>query len=263
LASGSEARSACRVLQVGGRVGEEAVHVQGSGLPDTRDAALDLPTLLFAAAEVESFLGEVAQRAAGVVRRAQSCGITVQGSASSPVLGATTDALAHRMDAVQYEIDDGPCLTCLRRGAPVSVPDIHSDQRWPAFARRGAQEGAGSSLSVPLAVQGKTVGALNLYSRSTHGLSEADSTRATEFARHAAAVVALAAQRADHELREHHLENALRSRSIIDQAMGVLMGQAHVSADEAFEMLRRRSQHSNTKLRDVAATIIVDAMRHR
>jgi AmiR/NasT family two-component response regulator len=45
--------------------------------------------------------------------------------------------------------------------------------------------------------------------------------------------------------------------------MGVLMGQAHVTADEAFEMLRRRSQHSNTKLRDVAATIVADAVRHR
>jgi AmiR/NasT family two-component response regulator len=97
--------------------------------------------------------------------------------------------------------------------------------------------------------------------RSTR--SWADRTRATEFARRAAAVVALAAQRADHERREHHLENALRSRSIIDQAMGVLMGQAHVTAEEAFEMLRRRSQHSNTKLRDVAATVVADAVRHR
>jgi GAF domain-containing protein len=167
------------------------------------------------------------------------------------------------MDAVQYEIDDGPCLTCLRRGVPVAVPDIPSDERWPAFTRRGAQEGAGSSLSVPLVVHGKTVGALNLYCRAAHGLSEADRTRATEFAHHAAAVVALAAQRADHELREHHLENALRSRSLIDQAMGVLMGQAHVSAEEAFERLRRRSQHSNTKLRDVAATVVADALRHR
>jgi GAF domain-containing protein len=243
--------------------GEEAVHVQGSGPPDARDAASDLQTVLVAAAEVESFLGEVARRAAAVVRRAQSCGTTVQGSASSLVLGATTDELAYRMDAVQYEIDDGPCLTCLRRGDPVSVPDIHSDRRWPASARRGAQEGAGSSLSVPLVVQDKTVGALNLYSRSAHGLSEADRTRATEFARHAAAVVALAAQRADHELRELHLENALRSRSMIDPAMGVLMGQARVSAAEAFEMLRRRSQHSNTKLRDVAATVVADATQHR
>ena len=150
--------------------------MQESGLRDARDAALDLQTLLVAAAEVESFLGEVARRAADAVRRVQSCGITVQGAASSPVLGATTDELAYRMDAAQYEVDDGPCLACLRRGVPVSVPDIPSDQRWPAFTRRGAQEGAGSSLSVPLVVQEKTVGALNLYSRTTHGLSEADRT---------------------------------------------------------------------------------------
>ena len=237
--------------------------MQESGLRDARHAALDLQTLLVATAEVESFLGEVARRAVGVVGQAHSRGITVQLGASSPVLGATSDELARRMDAAQYVVDDGPCPTCLRRGVTVSVTDIHTDPRWPAFTRRGAEQGAGSSLSVPLAVRETTVGALNLYSRTAHGLSDDDRTRATEFARHAAAAVALAAQRAENEQRLYHLEAALQSRSVIDQAMGVLMAQAHVTVDEAFGILRRRSQHSNIKLRDVAAAVVADATRKR
>jgi len=261
-ASGSVALG-LQVLQAGDDVGEEAEHVQESGLRDPRDAALELQTLLVVAGGVESFLGEVTQRAVDVVGRAQSCGITVQLDASSPVLGATSDELARRMDAAQYVVDDGPCLTCLRRGVTVSVGDIRSDQRWPAFTRRGAEEGAGSSLSVPLAVRETTVGALNLYSRTAHGLSDDDHARAAEFARHAAAAVALAAQRAENEQRLYHLEAALQSRSVIDQAIGVLMAQAHVTVDEAFGILRRRSQHSNIKLRDVAAAVVADATRKR
>jgi GAF domain-containing protein len=240
---------------------KEAEHVPEPGPRDPRDAALELQTLLLDAVGVESFLVEVARRAAGAVSRAQSCGITVQATATSRVLGATTDEFARRMDDVQYAVDDGPCLTCLRQGVSVPVADIRNDRRWPAFARRGTEEGAGSSLSVPMIARERTVGALNLYSRDAHALTEGDRARATQFAGFAAGAVALALQLAEHEEREHHLETALRSRSTIDQAMGVLMAQAHLTADEAFETLRQRSQHTNTKLRDVAIAVIAEAAR--
>jgi GAF domain-containing protein len=235
--------------------------VQESGPRDPREAALELQTLLLDAAGVEDFLAEVARRAARAVDAAQSCGVTVQISATSRMLGATTDEFAQRMDEAQYAVDDGPCLTCLRQGVPVDVGDIRADERWPAFARRGAQEGAGSSLSVPMVVRARTVGTLNLYSRDAHAMTGPDRARAAEFAGHAAGAVALAAQLAEHAQREHRLEAALRSRSTIDQAMGVLMAQARITADEAFEVLRRRSQNANVKLRDVAAAVIAEATR--
>ena len=97
----------------------------------------------------------------------------------------------------------------------------------------------------------------------THALTEDDGVRATEFAGHAATAVALAAQRAEHEQRVHHLEAALRSRPVIDQTMGVLMAQAHVTAEEAFEILRRPSQLSTISLREIAATVVADATRTR
>ena len=233
------------------------------GPRDPRDAALELQTLLLDAVGVESFLVEVARRTAGAVPGARSCGITVQATANSQMLGASTDEFARRMDDVQYAVDDGPCLTALRHGVPVVIVDIRTDRRWPAFTRRGAEEGAGSSLSVPMIVRDRTVGALNLYSPDAHALTEADCPGAVEFAGFAAAVVALALRLAEYEQRRHHLETALHSRSTIDQAMGVLMAQARLAADEAFETLRQRSQHTNTKLRDVAAAVIAEAVRGR
>ena len=45
--------------------------------------------------------------------------------------------------------------------------------------------------------------------------------------------------------------------------MGVLIGQAGITADEAFKVLRLRSQSLNVKLRDVAADMIADARQQR
>jgi AmiR/NasT family two-component response regulator len=55
---------------------------------------------------------------------------------------------------------------------------------------------------------------------------------------------------------EEYLQQALASRSTIDQALGVLMAQNHCTRDEAFGILRRASQNRNVKLRDVAAAVI-------
>lgn len=221
-----------------------------------RNVAVELQSLLLGAEGVEDFLTEVAQRAAGAVERAQSCGVTVRAIPGSRMLGAASDEFARRMDEIQYAVDDGPCLHCLRDSVPVHVADITSDRRWPAFSQRGKSVGAGASLSVPLMVGERSVGALNLYSRRPHSLDEADHARARQFADQAAGAVALALQLAVRAERERHLETALSSRSTIDQAIGVLMGQARISAKEAFDVLRQRSQHTNVKLRDVAAAVL-------
>ena len=52
------------------------------------------------------------------------------------------------------------------------------------------------------------------------------------------------------------LQVALAGRAIIDQALGIVMGQRRCTADEAFEVLREVSQTSNIKLREVAARLI-------
>jgi GAF domain-containing protein len=160
------------------------------------------------------------------------------------------------MDAIQYETDDGPCLTCLRSGTPVVVEDVPGERRWPEFARRGAQEGASQSLSVPLLEHGRSVGALNLYAQLPDVLGPVDRARAAQFAERAAGAVALAVRLTEREDRVQHLEVALRSRARIDQAIGALMVGLRVGADEAFDVLRTRSQNSDTPLRDVAADVL-------
>jgi GAF domain-containing protein len=234
----------------------------GDGARSSREPgtiALELQKLLIGADGVESFLADAARYAAGAVPHAQSVGITVSGTRFLRMLGATSDDLAKALDAVQYDIDDGPCLTCLRTAEVVVVDDIAADPRWPAFARRGRQAGAGSSLSVPIMIDSRAVGALNLYSREAHGLAPEDQARAQQFADQAAGAVALARRLEEREQLASHLEKALTSRSVIDQALGIIIARTGHDADRAFQLLRAQSQHTNQKLRDVAAQIVKQA----
>jgi GAF domain-containing protein len=140
----------------------------------------------------------------------------------------------------------------------VRIADLRADDRWPQFRTNGIAEGIASSVSVPMLVGTKVVGAVNLYSRRRHGLGEHDLDRAGRLADHAAGAVALALRLAERENETRNLAIALESRSVIDQAMGILMVRAHVHPERAFEILRKRSQDSNIKLRDVAAGVVAE-----
>jgi GAF domain-containing protein len=224
--------------------------------PENVAAALQM--LLLGADGVESFLTDVARWAAGTIVDAFSCGVTVLAAGSMRRMGAVSDEVAARMDAIQYEVEDGPCVTCLREGVVVQIADLEADRRWPAFVELGREQRVGSSLSVPMMVGIQVVGAVNLYSRRRHGLGEDDAGRARQFADQAAGAVALAVRLAERENKARNLAIALDSRSVIDRAIGILMAQAHVDADEAFAILRDRSQHSNIKIRDIAAKVIAE-----
>ena len=98
---------------------------------------------------------------------------------------------------------------------------------------------------------GGPVGGINLYARHPNAFSDDDKTAATLLAAFAGALTALAYERTE----ALHLREALQSRDMIGQAKGILMAREKVTADEAFELLRKASQALNRKLRDLAEEI--------
>jgi ANTAR domain/GAF domain len=127
----------------------------------------------------------------------------------------------------------------------VSVPDIRTEQRWPTFAAKACEAGAGSMLSFQLWVDGDNLGALNLYSRQANAFDEESEHVGLLFAAHAA--VAYAAV-----YRQDHLHEAMETRDLIGQAKGILMERHKLTSVQAFELLAQASQASHRKLRDVA-----------
>jgi GAF domain-containing protein len=159
---------------------------------------------------------------------------------------AGSDESLRRIDELQYTLGQGPCLDALHDHETVYSPDLPNDERWPQWGPRVAQEiGAESNVSCRLFTSKRSLGALNLYSRKPHAFNTDDIYSGLALAAHVA--VALAASQ-----KEEHLAQAITNRTVIGQAEGILMERFGIDAEQAFNVLKRLSQHSNRKLHQVA-----------
>ncbi|MDQ6726095.1 MAG: GAF and ANTAR domain-containing protein [Actinomycetota bacterium] len=214
----------------------------------------ELSQLLLEQETLETALRRVADLAVASVGSCDACGVSLLHGAKVSTSVATHD-VAQRADDHQYRTDEGPCLQAVRSGKIYKVDDMTTEKRWPRFAPLAAREGVTSSYSLPLVVGGRTLGALNLYSLHSRFGPE-DERVGQAFGRQAA--IALANAQAYQRTRDlvDQLNEALRSRDVIGQAKGILMAREAITADAAFERLRRMSQSANVKVRTVAQQIV-------
>ena len=176
----------------------------------------------------------------------------------TPTTVASTGQLALDLDHVQYERGHGPCLHAARTGQVTEIADTRTEGRWPDYARRAAEHGNLSSLSIPLLIDEdeRVCGALNLYAPKPGAFDE--DTRSTALAFGPYAAVAAGNVRAYQSARNRadNLEAALESRAAIEQAKGVLIERFKVTPDHAFRLLALASMHANRKVRDVADDLV-------
>ncbi|WP_313404476.1 GAF and ANTAR domain-containing protein [Aeromicrobium sp.] len=209
------------------------------------------------AMSAESGLDQTLQRAvAGAVELVDGCehaGISVVEKRRVVETAAATDDLVRRGDQLQYELDEGPCLQSIHEQETVQSDDLTTEDRWPVWSRRAADElGVRSMLSVQLFVTHDTLGALNLYSSAVAAFTEDSRESALALAAHVA-VAMLAAQEHD------NYESALAHRTVIGQAQGILMERYQLTPDQAFATLVRVSQAQNRKLRNIALDLARNA----
>lgn len=163
---------------------------------------------------------------------------------------AATDWVGIRAVSFEEQYGEGPSIDAFRSGSLVDAPDLTVEARWPQFAPRCvAETPVRGGVGVPLLVGDRPIGALDLYAKNTHSFEDEDRAAAVLFAAHAAVAFEAARERVQ-------FERALASRDVIGQAKGILMAQSHITADEAFELLRRASQRLNRKLTSVAQEIV-------
>jgi GAF domain-containing protein len=225
------------------------------GRADVTASVTELQKLLLATSSVQDFLSEVAVLAARAVADGLSCGITLQQD-GRPLTVATSDLRAAQVDEVQYELDTGPCLHAMRTGQRVSVDDTAGQERWGGFSMRAAANGIRSSLSMPLSADG-IAGALNLYAPVPRAFGPPEVRRAETFAASASGALVIASRQASAAELTAQLRAALASRSVIDQALGIIIAQERCSSTRAFGILRSASQNRNVKLRDIALEIVI------
>jgi transcriptional regulator with GAF, ATPase, and Fis domain len=166
-----------------------------------------------------------------------------------------TGQLAMHLDERQYESGLGPCLDAALTGETVVV-DVADDNLYQDFAQSARRAGVTHSVSVGLPVPQRVVGALNVYASTPDPLAEETISLAQAFASYAGVAVANAALYNRTAELADQMRAAMQSRSVIEQAKGILMGRHGCSADDAFKKLTRTSQHSHRKLRDIAQSIV-------
>jgi GAF domain-containing protein len=217
-------------------------------------AVAELQQLLLATEGISGFLTELAQLAVAMLPGDLSCGITLRRD-RRPVTVASSDARASQVDEIQYGHHEGPCLHSLHTGETVVVDDLATDDRWGGYQMPALGHGIRSSLSSPLRAD-HVMGAMNVYAFEPHAFGPQEQLAAARFAGEASRALALAVRMAEHSEMSDHLQHALATRAVIDQALGIIMGQNRCTADDAFEQLRGISQNRNTKLHAVAGEII-------
>jgi GAF domain-containing protein len=164
---------------------------------------------------------------------------------------AASDAVALRVDAVQFEVGQGPCLDAIQEDRIFRTDDLSTETRWPLFAARAhAETGIRSMLGLRLFARGRTMGALNLMSAQPEAFDDDSLSTAALFA-------ALAAVALNVAQTEETLQLALKSRDIIGQAMGILMERHRITDKEAFQRLSLASQSLNVRLKDVADQVVL------
>jgi GAF domain-containing protein len=186
-----------------------------------------------------------------------TCASVTQERPGGPRTVAHCGDRAAQVDQAQYDADAGPCLDAFRRNEVVHLRTVgDGPPEWVEFEQAAAQAGIKSSLAVPLLVGERAIGALNLYSADPDGFGQEQVDLATLFGQQAAVAVANAEIYWRTYALTENLRQALENRDVIGQAKGVLMAQQRITADAAFDRLRRASQTLNRKLADIAAHVV-------
>jgi GAF domain-containing protein len=227
---------------------------ENSSLP-AGSALSELAGLLLSTESFEDLVQGVAELAVRAISSATTCGITLAQDGRVITVGSA-DALATQLDEQQYEHHTGPCLEALKTGEVVEAVDLAEEARWGVYPAIAMSHGIRSVLSTPLIVNRQSVGVLNLYARDAHAFHDLDHTLAQLLAGQATIAVTAALRHYDELTLSDHLRAALSSRSVIDQAIGILMAQQRCDAEQAFALLRAVSQQRNIKLREVAANLV-------
>lgn len=184
-----------------------------------------------------------------LIEGARHAGVSLvrRGTITSP---AVTDDVVRRIDALQAAHGEGPGIAAVTGQEVVHSADLAHDARWPRWGPEvAAQTGVHSMLSFPLFTGADTVGALNVYSPLPSAFTTDDREHGFALAAHLALAYVAA-----NEIET--LEVALDTRTLIGQATGILMERYDLDGEQAFGVLRRISQESNTKLRLVAQDLV-------
>jgi transcriptional regulator with GAF, ATPase, and Fis domain len=202
-----------------------------------------------------TLLQHVAEIAQTAIAGADSTGVTID-LGGRVYTAVHTDQRTLRVDTEQYEAGEGPCLEASRTRQIVLVDSDEAVAAYPRFAAAAREEGILSFLAAPLFTAEQSLGSLNLYGRSRSAFDHFDAEILAMLTSAVSRAIGDFARFRSARDVASSIQRALQTRAPIEQAKGMLMAIHQISADEAFDMLRKQSQGANVPLRIVAANFV-------
>jgi transcriptional regulator with GAF, ATPase, and Fis domain len=244
---------------------DEAVEPGSSEFVDGSDGPLGssmaaLGRLATGRLDLADTLTKVAGYAVDAIPGADGAGLTLLEDDRADTIVATAD-FVQQVDDIQYSMGEGPCISAARESRTFTSGSLGGEQRWPRFGPRVARLGVHSVLSLPLVTPDGVFGAMNVYAHAKGAFDEYSVNVGELFSVPAAIAVQNAQVLAQAKRLAMHLQAALTSRAVIDQAMGIVMSRNGCSAPEAFERLKTRSQSEHIKVSAVAQSVVDAAVR--
>ena len=172
-----------------------------------------------------------------------------------PATAAMTGTVALELDLVQYDTDDGPCLTSFRTASTIRLDLYEQGETFPHIAIAAQRVGIRGVLSVPGTWGGETIATINLYSR-TGPFDESAETVAAVLAAQVAIAVSrspeFAAAPAVVEEAQRHTDD----RSQVSFATGLLIGSQDCTREQAEGLLRQAAAQDEQTILQIAQRII-------
>jgi GAF domain-containing protein len=180
---------------------------------------------------------------------------------TSPVGGlqfiAASSESMRTLELFQIHSDEGPCVDCIRNGLAVTNEALSAtDGRWPMFAPRAIAQGFRAVHCLPMRLRGRTIGALNLFRTDQGSLSEEDVVAARCLADVATIAILQHQSTFDASTSNTQLNNAINSRVVIEQAVGMICQATGCNKDDAFDRLRAHAGNHHDGLTVIARRIV-------
>lgn len=203
----------------------------------------------------DTVLGRLTRLAVELVPDGTAAALTIEEEGQAMTFAAS-DPRISELHRLQFHQAEGPAVEALRYNEPRRIDDMTADDRWPAFCQAAARAGFGSCLMLPLRTDRRPAGAISLYGKISAAFRGASHDLALLIAAQSGTAVHNATIYEASQLMVDNLHTALRSRAVIEQAKGFLHAELGVSPDEAFTLLKRKSQQTNRKLRIIASDLV-------
>lgn len=209
---------------------------------------------------LEDLLQRVAEFAVEAIPAADGAGLTLLEADRPDVMVASAD-FVREVDAIQYGIGEGPCITAAAELRTVRSGSLGDDPTWPRFGPQVALLGVHSALSLPLRHGQAAIGAINIYAHAPNAFDDWATELGELYAEPAAISVyhALTLEQARRVAAE--LQTALMNQAVIDQALGIMMSQTGISADRALDQLQADADGRKQSVVVLAKSIIDEALR--